>query len=1223
MKLGKRLFGNLCGNGLLVIVAGVLWVSSAQSFGQVDVYRDRLKELNKQSADVAVQLNALNEFLNSADSRVVQLETAVTELEDMTTNLEDINKKNLIKVIFQLAFETYSTIDKVTGIAKTGVESVANHGIAYAAGRIAFEETGEATRKAMGLDENSYYSSRCVSINKLTEESAKQSEEISKVYWALDKDIAYYRALKIEETGEDPGERGAIFYKNIVVREKIVGAISAIESLVITIGSQKGQAESDRDWLLGEGESISSLIEGVELQLATALQEEKEEALEGEAAALLEKITDPGDPPEFSYRPMTVDDDQFVYLRARHAAGVARIKEILEPIIPQLNSLWAGYESANTQANDDYTVWNTQYGIIIEVWSKKSFMNQEDFRGLLSTLYDLENMKYQIEMLQKAEDGLTAVMAEFKPIKSVFIPFNDLKVTSQGCASIAAASTITSYVLGEGETAPTDLPPVYTMEQYTIDTGKSPSWAYESFNSMPTTVSFDGYYEQLYLWEQLLESIDEAQLNAQKALAAFRSHYQDIQSAIDRVTGMEKQQVDSLELVALGMTIFLNTADAMSLGKAFCAVDEADVYYNNLHNNRFNVHTLNSTMGALLNNNVRAEEARVLWDEYLDFIGPYQENARAYAMASNYAVAVRSRVNAGIPTFMAEVRAAIDLANEVGGPMLGNSLSQMEDMSSRFSDAKTFLTPALSWEEARELPEVAVLEDMDDSVDPSMEEPFLNHPLAKAVPAFGLLLIKEKMDIQFDELMAMAVRDEDAMWDVVYGISGELNAWRDGQESGLLSAAILSIAQNIKGPQLYAKRMAWEEEFGPPFITSQSNHQAVNPGSTVTLSVNVSSKYQLSFTWYRDNWFGDDEVVGNGSTLTVASSAGLEIYYCEISNINGTVYSGRIEVYPAVKPEIAFQPQSVNAEAGKPAQLQADFYLVTGSGVEVEAAWYVSDGADPAGSYSRIPDSSLNVLNIRSVLATRYYYYEVSNSWGTTRTDTVAVFVTTNEDYPALVPPPEDLVGYSNVLFSYPFMGKNIDSFEWQAPGDGTGLGFDTDFGVVSGILTLAPAQTITFQVRGVRDLGDQTLVSEWVPVSIQVMPQGDYPGNIRESYFTAEELLDEDVCGILADPDGDGLANIVEYALGSDPRSPDMNGLPLFEKLGDRCKLSFRKPVAPAGFYYIVEYTRDMKNWIPIKSIEGNCIDSGNGQESVVYQSPEIDFGEGLIVMRVRVIEV
>ncbi len=39
---------------------------------------------------------------------------------------------------------------------------------------------------------------------------------------------------------------------------------------------------------------------------------------------------------------------------------------------------------------------------------------------------------------------------------------------------------------------------------------------------------------------------------------------------------------------------------------------------------------------------------------------------------------------------------------------------------------------------------------------------------------------------------------------------------------------------------------------------------------------------------------------------------------------------------------------------------------------------------------------------------------------------------------------------------------------------------------------------------------------------------------------FTAVEMLAGEITGDTADPDGDGIANLLEYAQGLDPRSPD-----------------------------------------------------------------------------------
>jgi hypothetical protein len=43
-----------------------------------------------------------------------------------------------------------------------------------------------------------------------------------------------------------------------------------------------------------------------------------------------------------------------------------------------------------------------------------------------------------------------------------------------------------------------------------------------------------------------------------------------------------------------------------------------------------------------------------------------------------------------------------------------------------------------------------------------------------------------------------------------------------------------------------------------------------------------------------------------------------------------------------------------------------------------------------------------------------------------------------------------------------------------------------------------------------------------------------------RANRFTAAELADSQVAGDLADPDRDGMANLLEYAAGLDPKTPD-----------------------------------------------------------------------------------
>jgi len=64
-----------------------------------------------------------------------------------------------------------------------------------------------------------------------------------------------------------------------------------------------------------------------------------------------------------------------------------------------------------------------------------------------------------------------------------------------------------------------------------------------------------------------------------------------------------------------------------------------------------------------------------------------------------------------------------------------------------------------------------------------------------------------------------------------------------------------------------------------------------------------------------------------------------------------------------------------------------------------------------------------------------------------------------------------------------------------------------------------------------------------------------------------------------LADPDGDGIPNLLAYALGFDLHSPDGNGLPTTDIVDGRLAFTFNR-VADPGLIYTVEVSTDLINW-------------------------------------------
>lgn len=1168
-----------------------------------DVLQQRVTELKKHSRDTALQIEALEQLIKGTPDKLGQLDEYAYQLDTMRDELAAIQQNNLIKLLLRLSYEVYNTVDSTASGGKAVVESFVNVGIHYTMGRLAFENAGTAGQKALGLDSANYLGPRCASIRRVSQEALAQSVQIAKVHVALNRDLNYYRALVQAEQGSDPGETGAILKKNVVVREQIGVAIAALNVMKSTAASQVQQAETDLEWLLEESASISALLEGVELQLAEALAAEKEAWLSSARTNLLAQRVE-ADPPsfQFSYPPPEQGDKDYHhnFHTAQYLAGKQRITEILAPLISPLESLYTQYETkyADVMTNKAELIGWVQD--TTRLWEDKAQLAPDAFRSLAETFYEIRDTTELLDQFIEKRLAFAAAAVQLADIEPFLVEFNNLKAKTRGCDTIATESAyLVSEQVPAGQT-PRPILGMLTWEILRAGQGLSPElpWGSESFSTLANPLAFTRYFETLADFRAWEPRIERAIENLTRALEAYEEHLTGLRSAISAELQKERSHQELLDLHTSRLVHSLQAAEDLAAQHPFCGHSDV-TFYLGVHNTFFNIVRLSEALAVALSDHTNAAPARALWNSYLQFIPQYQAIDRQYREAVYDILRVVNSRTPAISALRAEMDAAVGAAEIVGEtPPTGQAGSALE-IESAYYEALHQAREIRSHQDARALPECAIVDPLPEPV--TTAKPHLDDPLARLVPVYGLLLIHEKMDAEFKRLMDMPTRDEAAMWDVTYAIAGQVNEWKTGHTSVPLAYSFHSVADLLKSSRLYETRMAWEAAFAAPSIISQPAYVAIPPGGSKPISVQVSSHKPFTCNWYRDEWFGDDELVGTGTTLTLFAPAGLEQYYCVAVNEFGAARSARIDVFPAAPPRVAQEPVGTQVPAGNPAQLVVQFYLTTSAHLEQTGKWFVSLTEDQVAGFIEIPRSADTTLRLSSVIADRWYYYEAANPWGITRSAIVKVSAV-NSGGPAVSPPAAVSV-FVGVPFLYQLDAVNCDSFQPVGNLPVSWLALHSETGLFSGTPLGTAPTTVSCQVRAVQVLSGETNYSAPVTVAFSVRPQSEWPGPRGLRYFTPVENLNPAIGGPNADSDKDGIPNAWEYLLGTSPTQPDaQESKPRFQVRDGLVMVSWQRVKARSDLRYRVESSQDLLGWNPVVSLAGNIIDAGPDAEWVSY---------------------
>jgi len=127
---------------------------------------------------------------------------------------------------------------------------------------------------------------------------------------------------------------------------------------------------------------------------------------------------------------------------------------------------------------------------------------------------------------------------------------------------------------------------------------------------------------------------------------------------------------------------------------------------------------------------------------------------------------------------------------------------------------------------------------------------------------------------------------------------------------------------------------------GAPVIDNYSPDTILCQGELLLLSVEVTADYE-SYSWYRQG----SGFVEYGQTLDIENitSENSGLYYCEISNVCGSVSTGNITVQVNDAPQFVSLPSSVEACEGNDVSL-----TVETSGTNIQYAW-LADNVEMSG----------------------------------------------------------------------------------------------------------------------------------------------------------------------------------------------------------------------------------------------------------------------------------
>lgn len=353
----------------------------------------------------------------------------------------------------------------------------------------------------------------------------------------------------------------------------------------------------------------------------------------------------------------------------------------------------------------------------------------------------------------------------------------------------------------------------------------------------------------------------------------------------------------------------------------------------------------------------------------------------------------------------------------------------------------------------------------------------------------------------------------------------------------------------------------------PPQILSQPQSHTIKEGEPTYLEVVVAGDAATTYAWYRDNALIAGAVDAR-LRFNAARMADTGSYTVKVTNAAGSVTSAPAGVTVATVPTVTMLAVTQSTTVGVPVS-----FTVTTQGIgPLHYFWETAPaGSDlwssvlPNAAYAGVMTETLTVVSPTLADSGRRFRCAVLDDIGVGRSESAKLTVNLNSQTITFAGPGNQSFSTATITL--------VASASSDLP-----VSFAIDAGPASvdgNTLTLTGTGAVTVRASQGGDASYAAAAN--VVRTFTVTASFDF---WQLNAFSSAERNDPTVSGPNADPDADGVPNLIEYALGSDARSASAAGVPVVALESGNWSFTYTRPVDRSDLVYSVEQSTDLIHW-------------------------------------------